>query len=298
MGKNLDFSIIEGAEKAAKYPSEVTKQEITKKLPWKTLKGKRITVVASSTTLWAANPRNFGTKDVSDLLPLIEESGGNSIAVEGRWQGNKIEVIAGSRRRESCILATLPLTVDVYEDCSDEDAEYIAQVENQGRKDLTVIGYCNFLYANFHEKKENDSSLTVEAYAKKKKLNRTSMQERFAIAKLPRWLQCAAKQEDTWSVRQAKSLASLWGKLSETNSEDDIRKKLKIPVTTPTMLLTQLKSHISNGSEANDEAIPVTIGEYSWKINRDRKGKVRLQTENAISLEQYDKLLKFLEMLK
>lgn len=95
------------------------------------------------------NPRNFGIKDISDLLPLIKETGGNSQAVDARMVGNKIEVIAGSRRRECCIEAGFPLTVDIYEDMNDDDADYLAATENKGRKDINVITDSNYLRYKF-----------------------------------------------------------------------------------------------------------------------------------------------------
>lgn len=304
----LDLNILESkvgrGQDISFYPSELTGQanktevvEISKKLPWKTLHGTRITIKPNDTELFPLNPRNFGQRDIADLLPLIEKAGGNSTAVDGRWVGNKVEVIAGSRRRESCIQAGLPLTVDVYKDCTDEDAEYIAYAENAGRQDISVLSFCNFLLADYQQKKEIDSSLTVELYAKKKSLSRSSMMERFAVARLPQWLQTAVKQEDKWSVRQANTLTKLWNSICERYSEEDVKNKLKVPVTTPSMLLNQLNSLIVKDNNDEPKPASVTFGDNKWQLSRDKKGKVTISSESTLSVEQYEEILNLLNNL-
>ncbi|AYV11397.1 ParB N-terminal domain-containing protein [Shewanella algae] len=305
MSKAIDLGLIELAANTARYPSEEPgKQQpgnnITKKLPWKTLKGFRVTTNASQTTLYEGNPRNFGIKDISDLLPLIKETGGNSQAVDARMVGNKIEVIAGSRRRECCIEAGFPLTVDIYEDMNDDDADYLAATENKGRKDINVITDSNYLRYKFLKKQSSDKSLTVEMFAKQHKMSRQTMQDRFAIAAVPKLLQNGAKQSDAWTLRQAIKLKTLWKKLSESGETEESLKanaKLKIPVTTPSMMLSQLELLAEVEKPVNNQTT-IGVGEGSWVLKQDKKGKLKLTTSAPVTEAQMEQLVSFIQSLE
>ncbi len=313
----IDKQVSYGTErKMDKVPSKEPKPKsdgttITKRIPWKTLKGRRVTVRAFDTVLWAGNPRNFQNPgngeeehevDVSDLLPKIKFTGGNSQAVDARMVDGKIQVIAGKRRRLSCGKLDLELTCDVYDDVTDEDATYIAKIENEGRKDIDLLTMSTYLYHRFKEQKEVNPNLTIEAFASKFEMSERTMLDRFRLAKLPEWIKDSCADRHSWTVRQANSLAALCEQLKSyscdvSNFKDDQRFKL----STPSLVLTKLKAYLpstGNTNETSLEDINITSSsKVDYKLAFSKKGEVTVKSKTKLSEEQLGKLQEFLKTL-
>ncbi|MDD1781204.1 ParB/RepB/Spo0J family partition protein [Enterovibrio sp. ZSDZ35] len=89
--------------------------------------------VAKRTSVFAENAReqSFLNKlALSDILVTLKERGQQYPAV-GRWlEGDKIEVLDGSRRRMSCILAEQDFLVYVAKDINSKHAKFLSDVAN------------------------------------------------------------------------------------------------------------------------------------------------------------------------
>lgn len=301
MVKKLDLGLLEG--KTAKYPSEIEKEElekekkleeiddngkIHKKLARKKLVGKRVIVKASETTLWEGNPRNFSRdNDIEDLLPLIEKSGGNTQAVDARYnKDGNIEIIAGSRRRRCCIEAGLELVIDLYDDMTDADAMEIAEIENSGRKEVDIIGECDYLYDKFLKLKENDPAMNVEIYSRMNSVDRTLMHLKFSVAKLPDWLKDSSKNLK-WSIRNLKALTAINRQLEEMNIGPD-QLNFKLPLSTPNLVISSFKKMLDTAEIKKDNDV---------KITKARNGSITIKISNEISADKKEKILNFLESL-
>lgn len=314
---NIDKSVSYGTEsKKDKAPAKQLEAKsdgttITKRIPWKTLKGRRVTVRAFDTILWDGNPRNFQNPgngeeehevDVSDLLPKIKVTGGNSQAVDARMVDGKIQVIAGKRRRLSCGKLDLELTCDVYDDVSDEDATYIAKIENEGRKDIDLLTMSTYLHHRFKEQKEVNSNLTIEAFASKFEMSERTMLDRFRLAKLPEWIKDSCVDRHSWTVRQANSLAALCEQLKSYScylSAFEEGKRFKL--STPSLVLTKLKSYLPSTEESKDKSLEdmniTSTSNVDYKLAFSKKGEVTVKSKAKLTDEQLSKLKEFLQSL-
>ncbi|MCU4675594.1 ParB N-terminal domain-containing protein [Catenovulum sp. 2E275] len=299
MVKKLNLDLLEG--KTAKYPSEIKKQEqdlikekeniiengkIQKKLARKTIYGVRIVKKASDTVLWEGNPRNFSRdKDINDLLPLIEKSGGNTQAVDARINSEgKIEVIAGSRRRRCCIESGLELVIDLYENMTDKDAQEIAEIENSGRKQVDAIGECDYLYDKYIKMKELDPTLSVEVYSRMNNMDRTLMHLKFSVAKLPDWIKDSSKNLD-WSIRNLKALTSIYRQVIERDiNKEDLT--FRLPLSTPTLVISAFKKMLDGQTKNNISHI---------KVTNARDGSVTIKLSKDLSLEKKNKILSLID---
>lgn len=213
----LDLDALEKASLDAKYPSEreaKLPQENFLSLPTRKVAKNTIRIDAEQTTLWPGNPRNFAVGiDISDLVPLIKKAKGNIQPVFGRKldrprNGVEIEIIAGCRRRLSCIETGEPLTVDLI-DISDDEARYLAELENQGRKDPDLITTCRYLKYLFDQKKMDNPDFTIEQFAIEEGTTRQTMTEKLRLADLPLWLLRTVKDSDSWTFRKGVKVKSL-----------------------------------------------------------------------------------------
>lgn len=301
MVKKLDLELLQG--KTAKYPSEIEKEElakekkleeindngkIQKKLARKKLIGKRVIIKASETTLWEGNPRNFSRdNDIEDLLPLIEKSGGNTQAVDARLTDNdKVEIIAGSRRRRCCIEAGLDLVIDLYEDMTDADAMEIAEIENSGRKEVDIIGECDYLYDKYLKLKSKDPAMNVEIYSRMNGVDRTLMHLKFSVAKLPDWLKDSSKNLK-WSIRNLKALTAINRQLEEMNINQE-QLTFKLPLSTPNLVISSFKKMLNTAELKKDNDVQIT---------RARNGSITIKISNEIPESKKDKILNFIESL-
>tara|TARA_Y100001951_G_scaffold104574_1_gene116619 strand:- start:2611 stop:3519 length:909 start_codon:yes stop_codon:yes gene_type:complete len=302
MAKSINVDMIKGADSAAKYPSEhqipvkktpvAEEYTIFKTVPGAVLRGRRLKVKASTTTLWASNPRNFSpNKDISDLRPLIKESGGNTQAVDARLVEGKIEIIAGSRRRQVCIEEGLDLTIDLYEEVSNEQAHYIAYTENV-RKDVDLLSQACYLRSRFNELKANDNTMTVEIFSNMHNMKPRNMHYYLAASNLPDSILSSANQRDQWSLRMANKLKYYFDALTKSGmKEDDVVKQAKLPLSTPSLVLNALKKltlQFENSGEPKHEE--------KYTLKTDKSGVCKIVTPK-LSEEQVKKLKAFLEAL-
>ena len=218
---DLNIDLLEKAALGAKYPSEVedntTESDSFLTLPSRQVKKTTIKVDPTKTRLWSGNPRNFALViDISDLIPLIKKGKGNLTPVYARKlsvpdENNiEIEVIAGCRRRLSCIEAGELLTVDLI-DVDDNEAKYLADNENNGRTEPDFLTDCRYLKFVYDNMKREDESLTVAIFAEMqdKKVSRQTMNEKLKLAELPDWIQTPVQDSYTWGLRKGIKVKSI-----------------------------------------------------------------------------------------
>lgn len=299
MAKQIDLSILGGATSHAKYPSEMADTNdyevignVIKPVPGGELKGRRIKIDAKKTSLFPDNPRNFAPKDdLADLLPLIEKTGGNSTAVDGRLVQGKVEVIAGSRRRDACLLLELPLVVDLWDDVTHEMACCIADYENSGRKGVDRIADSCYLMHRFNTLKRSDPAFTIEKFAAMYNNKRRNMTTIFGIAKLPEWVRNCALARSEWSIRQADTLRQYFEHVSSMYSEDELKARLNFPVKKPSQALSMFKMLAKEGAGESEK------DKAAYKINVGKGGAVTVKIETKLNQEQQTKLDEFLKNL-
>lgn len=194
---------------------------------------KTISINPNKSKLWKGNPRNFSIiVDYSDLLPLIKKTKGNTQPVFARKlnvpdaDGNQIEVIAGSRRRECCIELSLPLTVDLI-DVNDEQAKIIADTENDGRKDTDLFTNCRYLKYTYEHLLKANPKLNIHDFAQMqaKPVSRQIMNDRLKLAEIPLWIQKLVVDVDAWTLRKGNKLKSQLKQLE--NSIHEIKMRLE-----------------------------------------------------------------------
>ncbi|AQM21174.1 ParB/RepB/Spo0J family partition protein [Vibrio anguillarum] len=89
--------------------------------------------VAEKTIVFTQNAREqafLNEHALSDVLSTLRERGQQYPAVGRKTAGGKIEVLDGSRRRMSCILAGKEFLVYVAEDINSEHAKFLSDVAN------------------------------------------------------------------------------------------------------------------------------------------------------------------------
>ncbi|WP_198599292.1 ParB N-terminal domain-containing protein, partial [Vibrio sp. 10N.261.55.A7] len=89
--------------------------------------------VESSTTVFADNAREqsfLNEHALSDVLTTLKERGQQYPAVGRKNKEGKIEVLDGSRRRMSCILAGKEFLIYVAEEINADHAKFLSDVAN------------------------------------------------------------------------------------------------------------------------------------------------------------------------
>lgn len=315
-----DLDLLEKASEAARYGSEVgdknrrsnhEKQpeslehigEVEKPLPGRVAKGYQVRVSASSTVLWAGNPRNFESDvDISDLKHLLAATNGNTEAVTARLKDGKLQIIAGKRRRMACLELDLPILANVFDDLSDDECHFVADIENRGRKDLTHIAYCQYLAQRYDELCEDPSTrVTIEEFGEKYQINRTTMQNKISTGRLPRFLFENVADMNMWGVRQSSSVLALYNKLRDISYIDD--NDIKDALATcrnPTDIISALTS--LSGEGANNKDAPklksMRVGEGTISIKQGRSGALTVKVDSKVGPDVKERLEKFLESLK
>lgn len=311
---DLDALERAGIAGAGRWPSELSptdpdSAEITKSVPGAVLKGKRVRVKAAETKLFLGNPRlsepglNFDPEtmqvnvDISDLEPLIKESQGNAQAVDGRLVNGSIEIIAGLRRRQACMNPKYWLTVDLYYDVTDEQAVYIAETENEGRKERTFIGRCVYLAQRFVTLKETNFSLTVGSFADMYSCKQRMMQYYLRIGELPAWLIGSVKNNKSWTARQAIDIQSKYSELITKHGEQRIKELVAPRFPSAKGLLTALESLEQKPDDKPvTNEVPGKDGQV-YTVRSDKTGKVVVKTSAPLTDDQFVKLQAFLAAL-
>lgn len=89
--------------------------------------------VQTATVVFAENAREqafLNEHALSDVLTTLRDKGQQYPAVGRRTSDGKIEVLDGSRRRMSCILANKPFLIYVANDINTEHAKFLSDVAN------------------------------------------------------------------------------------------------------------------------------------------------------------------------
>ena len=287
----------------AKYPSEIqTKTENSSfiSLPMRKVKTRTISVNPLKTRLWKGNPRNFSlVVDISDLVPLIKKGKGNATPVWARelvvadTDGIEIEIIAGCRRRLSCIEASLPITINLV-DVNDEEAQYLAEMENNGRKDTDFFTDCRYLKFNFDKAKLDKKNLSVSDFAamQSKSISRQTMNEKLKLAEIPDWVQTPVKDSYTWGLRKGIKLKSLLGRVDlDLNALKEAISNKCFP--SADKLLGFLEDFL--GTSKVEGKIKYAIGDHTIIISKTIKGHTKINIPKEIDSEIHDEIESFIK---
>ena len=272
-----DLDALEQAATKSKYPSELDNAAP------KLINGDDviIKVNASETRLWKGNPRNFSFhSDLADLVSLIKQTKGNVTPVVGRRlplkdaNGIDIEIIAGSRRRSSCIEACERLSVTLV-DVNDQEAKIIAEAENKGRKDTDLFTDCRYIKSVYDEMKTADPHLTVEAFANLQVPTQTrqTMNDRLKLAAVPLWVQEPVENPDDWSFRKGLRLKSLLNEKSLDLASLELSLKGK-RFTKPDAILTYILDFIGIVKENTD--IEIAFKDQAVFISEQKSGMTKI----------------------
>jgi|GEM_PF-6848612 len=215
----IGFETPKPSEAEPKIQKELHKGEgsaIEKRIPGKTLKGVRVVVPAEETTLFSGNPRNFEVDHevLSALRDSIRAVGGNTQAVDARMVNGKVEVIAGSQRRMACIEENVPLVVDLYDDTTDDDAHFIAHVENHARSDISLAAQCRYFSARFQEL-QSVGDEKIERFAARYKLTYGTMRDYLSFGALPNELMALVADQKLWRFKSLRRLRKVWTQIAE-----------------------------------------------------------------------------------
>jgi ParB/RepB/Spo0J family partition protein len=279
--KNKEFGedellALEEAALKSKYPSEINNPK-----PAVESGDVTISINPSETRLWKGNPRNFSFhSDLSLLVSLIKQTKGNVTPVVGRRlpvkdvNGIEIEIIAGSRRRSSCIEACEELKVTLV-DVDDEQAKLIAEAENKGRKDTDLFTDCRYIKSIYDEMKVADPQLTVETFANLQvpKQTRQTMNDRLKLAVVPLWIQKPVQDPDAWSFRKGLRLKSV---LNDKSLDLEALEASLANQTfaKPDNLLTYIADFIGIVKANND--IEITVNDQVVSISEQKSGMTKI----------------------
>jgi len=282
---DLNIDLLEKAALGAKYPSEVEEKPADSEsfltLASRQVKKTTVQVDPAKTRLWAGNPRNFAlVVDISDLVPLIKKGKGNLTPVYARKlsvpdeNGIEIEVIAGCRRRLSCIEAGELLTVDLV-DVDDTEAKYLADNENNGRTDPDFLTDCRYLKFVYDNMKREDESLTVSIFAEMqdKKVSRQTMNEKLKLAELPEWIQTPVQDTYSWGLRKGIKVKSILG--DTALDVEALKNKLAtMQFATADKLIAFISEFIGTITQGEDKHF--MVGKHKISLAQNAKGHTKI----------------------
>lgn len=308
---NKDLDELEDIALQAKYPSEANTEtplaNTNKNDAYIKIKGREvhyttITIDPTKTKLYEGNPRNFAVGvDISDLAPLIKESKGNTVPVWARKlskpdeNGIDIEIIAGLRRRLSCIEVGENLTIDLIDDINEEEALHLAEIENSGRKNTDFFAECRYLKYLFDKLKALEPATTVESFADKKKIARQTMSEKLKLGILIEdWLLIPVQDHNSWSFRKGIRLKTLFNKLLKENRLSELKKELEGKAfTTADKLLyfVEVFTKLSQSVYKEDFALKGGVA----TIKDTGKGHLSISLDKNVPLEIKEKIIKMVK---
>lgn len=258
-----------------------SKSGIFKKLPGKTLYGERLSVPADQTMIYGQNTRNYESNHSlsESLLDSIRLNGGNAIPAEGRrLPDGTIEVLAGTQRRFACIQENVPLTIDVYADVSDDDAHYIAFIENHGRTDITFVAQCHYFRTRFDALV--DDGETIERFTSRYKLQKSTMKEYLSYGLIPSELTSKVAKQELFSARNMKQLRSVWSDISKDKPELEASMLIEILVkdarfSTPKELIEHLRQYSNSKPKIEKDKLEINSRSMSGTMTK-RNNKINL----------------------
>jgi len=173
---------------------------------------------------WEDNPRTDEERqDTSDIDESIIASGMNVVPAIARRKNGVIEIIEGSRRRESCIRNHKPLLTLVVDDMSDDDAKTITVFGNEGRKDPNVFsrvdGYRLLLEG------ERPLCRSKADLARRLGMKREWVSQLMGVSELPKPIkQCLSVADlDELTAKQAIKLSKGFFSLSEERQQEVVK---------------------------------------------------------------------------
>lgn len=258
----------------------------------------RTRVSPHETKLWEGNPRNFAKKSVSNLVPLIQATNGNTVPVFARYnKEGDIEIIAGSRRRQACNELNKLLTVDIIE-CNDQEADAIAFMENEGRLDVDAFSNGQFLESRYKMRKSDDPSLTIEQYANSFGVERETMNKYLSIGRLPNALKESVLEHATFSRRSCEKLVSAYKNAAKQIGEDDVLVKVNRSGSFKdcSTLIHFIKKLVNNEPEIVVEpAKKWTVGDAKISFKMKKNGARVIELDSNIDNELLKKLEQLIE---
>lgn len=262
------------------------------------VKTKRVRVEANITKLWEGNPRNFAKKKVDNLLPLIQSTNGNTIPVFARYDSTgDIEIIAGSRRRECCIELNKLLSIDIIE-CSDQEADAIAFMENEGRLDVDSFSNGQFLLARFEMRKQKEPSLTIEQFANSFSVTRETMNRYLSIGRLPESFKNVVADQETFKRNTCEKLVSAYKSASKELGEEEVIERVERARNFKTAaLLIHFIKKIVNSSDDDKVEKPLkwSLGEGVINLKVKKNGTKVIELDKNISPDILEKIETLLE---
>lgn len=276
---NSNIDAIERACLSGNYPSEEggdkqPKENISNEnylqLPSRKVAVSTITIDPDKVALWAGNPRNFAISvDTSDLEPLIAKGKGNTTPVLARKlqvpnrEGQNYEIIAGLRRKLTCSKLQFKLTLNVV-DIDDDEALYLTEMENEGRKENDLFAECRYLKYRFDRMKALNSSITIEDFADSqlKPVKRQTMNEKLRLASVPEEVLISVKDPHSWTFRKA---VKLKGYINTLGLSEVIKSIESRTFSNADQLLAYLKDNFDVTKKAEPENYKVGKGEVVIK---------------------------------
>ena len=242
---------------------------------------KRERIDPAQCSLWRGNPANFEKKDLSDLMPLIKSAGSNILPVLVRPTGDAekpYEIIYGSRRYECCLTLNKLLLADIVE-CSDIEADALAYVENNGRRQVNALSTARYFVDRFEIAKEADPAITIERFANRFELSRQTMNDNLSFGRLPRNLDDIVEAQNLWSTRTLTSIRKLY-----SNSPDDVKQIYfhsdDITFRTPADMIRDLKKHLNSLGQQFQVLDPVV-----YEVGDRGKAKLSTSTKGIVTLK-------------
>jgi ParB/RepB/Spo0J family partition protein len=244
------------------------------------------------TVVWEGNPRTQSERDdTSDIDESIITNGLNVIPAIARNRNGVIEIIEGSRRRESCAKNHKPLLAIVVENMSDDDAKIITIFGNEGRKDTNVFsridGYKLLL--------EGDRPLcrSKADLARRLGLKRVWMSQLMSIGDIPNQIRHKLTFEEVAELT-AKRAIKLYKAFSSL-SESDQGKLLKwaVAMTEVTVQAVLDKSQELKGVKVREKAKIGTMNIVSRHddiliVKNNNTAGIFIQLSDTLNVEDID----------
>lgn len=300
----LDLDAIEKTADIASYKNAPKSSQITKSVARKTIRGVRVTVDAADTKVFSENPRLLeGDQDISELARLVRTTGTNNTPVEARkLDDGTIEVISGSRRRQACIKAGVPLTVDLYENVSDSTARLLTYMENSERKNISTLADCMFLSAIYEKNRLFDDNYSIEDLGSEYGISKSLAYDKVAIGSLAAVFRDSIPAFESWTLSKSIAMKKYVNVLRKKGVTDEDIKAVISNSETPQAAIASLISEISKEGIVN-KGVAIqprshVIGSTKIKVTSTSKSSfsinVRGVTDQAI-IEKFESLLKDLE---
>ena len=262
----------------------------------------RVRIHPKKCKYWHGNPRNFGKKDVSDLVPLVKNTNGNIVAVLGRYKKNTdgiVELIWGTRRHEACSEANKYLLVDIV-DVTDEEADALSFMENAGRKDITALAICRYFNHRFNTLKEEDETLTVGQFAAKYDKDRAQMSKRLSYGGLPVELEEKVENQDSWTYRRLEQFNKAVIKLGESTVNSAITSMGETYKDADQFMRDFKKITEKLGATVDEKPKPkiYRIGEGRAVVDNKANGGLNLRLDGSVAAVVKDELQALLKKIE